>query len=206
MEQDLISTIESCWSDFKKWYDKRCESYIESVVNKGMSPKKAVNEPWVCWSEKDLVIHLSRLIYERTKDLDVHVEFSLKPTNFKNFPKLYKLLGGVKKKIKIAIKPDMVVCYDTHDEPLLAVIEAKMYRRQYGLEDFEKGVAKDFETLKILHELGICHSVFWMVLDDHYWFKNKEVSRQLEKKMETFWNKGIRVLYHKSTVKKKFLS
>jgi hypothetical protein len=207
MKYELNSIIESSWNDFKKWYDERCESHIKNVVrNKIMSHEKAVHEPWVCWSEKDIVTHLSRMVFERTIDLDIHVEFSLKPENFKNFHRLCELLWGVRKKVgRKRITPDMVVCYDTHDEPLLTVIEAKMYRGQYGRNDFQKGIDKDLETLKGINEVGACHNVYWMVLDDHYWLKKEEISRQMEKDIETFRKNGIRVMYHKSTIKKKFL-
>lgn len=213
VRRESISIMENAWNDFKKWYDKRNESYIKSAIDNGMSAENAIKDRWGCWSERDLVLHLSRFIYQRTNDLDVHLEFEMKPENFSD--KISKLLERAMNKLearvgKKKVKPDMIICW--HDEePFLAAVEAKMFRGQEGIarrygRTLEENIKKDIETLNVLRGEGICHEVFWIVLDDYYWLNDKETSKWLEKKMKEFSNKGIRTLFHKSTVKKKFLN
>jgi len=209
--KEVAAIIKSAWNDFKGWYDERCESYIKSDIDNGMSPENVRDSHWVCWTEKDLVLHLSRFIYQKSPDLDVHVEFEMKPKNFSGNEKFSKLLEKAQNNFagrtgREKVKPDMVVCW--WDElPFAAAVESKMFRGQhlYGRTP-EEDIKKDIETLRVLLEEDICKNAFWMVLDDHYWLKDDRMSKQLEKMIRELAKEGIGTLYHKSTIKQKFLN
>lgn len=209
--KEVAEIIKSSWNDFKDWYDERCDTYVKSEIDNGWNAEDAVKDRWVCWREKDLVLHLSRFIYQRSPDLDVHMEFEMKHQNFDG--KFSKSVERAQEKFarrsgKKKVIPDMIICW--HDEqPFSAAVESKMFRGQEGIalrygRSWEEDVRKDIETLRVLLEEHICADAFLMVLDDYYWFNDAEKSKQLEKTIREL-PKGIDALYHKSTIKRKFI-
>ena len=122
-----IQILEDVWEDFKDYFDERCRHY-----SSGMKLEEAERSHWICWSEFDLLAQLARFYYKRKeksnlRNIEIHINESLKPSNFKDY-EFYTDLKKVKEKLGgRAPQPDLTIVFEDSFDPFILCAQAKPF-------------------------------------------------------------------------------
>lgn len=197
--------IEEAWSDFKKYYERKTNIY-----KKSLSSKESRESFWICWNEYDLMMHLSRYLYNHIRNKYENIEIHLeKKINYNNFS-CYDFSNKLEKMENIlgyGPKIDLIIVQENSLRPFLLCIETKCYHNAVeGLSRGRKNVSKDIKDalrkIITLKRLGITEKGILLVFDDYYYLhdiKKSNIIRSILSKSSK--QDGIKTLYYTSKAK-----
>lgn len=206
---EVQGVLEEAWNKyFDEYYNKLAPKYPKLWR---LNKKDAKESHWICWNEYDLMFHIGRLFYnilsdkkeEKFSNIQIHFEKNVNFSNFRGY-KFEDRLGELKEKVKLKRGPkiDMIVAYEDSNDPFLLCAEVKYFHgRPY--ESPVQQINRDIEKLKAIRSSKIAEKAIFMLLDDYYFYTDKETSNDIMKKLHEIKikDKEITILFRNTEAK-----
>ena len=183
--------ISSVWDETIYWYIERCRNWYEIkkiLANATCSEKKQILNTayglWgYLWHEQDLVLMFSHKLIDYIENnslgLHLHINYKLKPNNFRLINEFYIALQKCVKELRKILgfnkkwfpEIDMIIAGNRY--PFEYCFEFKYYHYSPYTWNIIEDLKRKITTLTILKKYRICKDIVLAILDD-YIYRNDE--------------------------------
>lgn len=193
MAEDIALEVQEilveAWNKFfNEFYNKIAPELAKQTCS---DKKEAEQSHWICWNEYDLMFHIGRLFYnilsekkkEKYSNIQIHFEKNVNFSNFSDY-NFKNRLEELKENLKMKRGPkiDIIIAYENSFDPFLLCAEVKFFHgRPY--EDPIEQIKRDIEKLKAIRSCKIAEKTVFMLLDDYYFYTDKETSNDIKNKL-----------------------
>jgi len=160
------------------------------------------------WHETDLVLHFAHRLLKlsESKGIEVylHVNYKLKPSNFKLTPRTYRGISSAVKVLKrrLGFKknwyPEIDLIIAEEKFPFTYCLEFKYYHYLPNSWDVVKDLRRKVLILKTLRECDVCAETALLVLDDAICRRNERLCREVKDLVREASNELLVLTYHVS--------
>ena len=207
----LDDLITECWRDLTEWYVKKCR-YWEALPGLSECGKRkevldlAYGLWGAVWHEADLVLYfahkLLRLLESKGMGMYLHINYKLKPSNFKLIPRTHqRILSTVEVlRRRLGFKrnwyPELDLVIAKEELPFTYCLEFKYYHYLPSSWDVVKDLQRKVLILKTLREYGVCNEIALLVIDDAICRRNKKLCGKIKDLVKETSNKLLILTYH----------
>jgi len=212
-EEIFRGLIIKCWKSLVEWYVKKCR-YWEGLSELSECGKRkevldlAYGLWGVVWHEADLVLHfahrLLKLLESKDMEMYLHINYKLKPSNFKLLPKTHQSISNAVEVLRRRLRlkrnwyPELDLIVAKEELPFTYCLEFKYYHYLPGSWDVVKDLQRKVLILKTLQEYGVCNEIALLILDDAICRRSRRLCRKIRSLVRKASNELLVLTYHVS--------
>jgi len=191
--------IVDTWKSLVNWYMERSRYWdrLLKLIEEGdfEGERSLLNRAYglwgYVWHENDLVMLFShkllKYIEEKSLDIHLHVNYKLKPSNFRLINDFYVKLSKAVKELRKALGsgrnrfPEIDLIITGSEPPFLYCLEFKYYHYFPITWNVVEDLRRKVSTLKTLRNYGVCMDAGILLLDDGVCRRNKKLCKEIER-------------------------
>lgn len=181
----LDNVITSLWREIIDWYIRKCRNWsilskLASRVGSIEKRKQLLDTAYGLWGhiwhESDLILLFSHKLLEyiesRKLDLHLHINYELKPTNFRVMKSFYRRLCEAVRYLRAKLKmskrwfPEIDLIIAEDKPPFIYCLEFKYYHYLPATWNIIDDLKRKIAVLEVSKMYNVCKSVGLLLLDD----------------------------------------
>lgn len=191
-EKTLHGLIIEGWRNLTEWYVKSCRYWnVLSNLSECGRRREVLDLAYglwgAVWHEADLVLYFAHrllmLLESKGIDMYLHINYKLKPSNFKLISRIHQKIQNTVKVLRLRLGfkrnwyPELDLIITENGFPFTYCIEFKYYHYLPSSWNVVKDLERKIQILKTLREYSVCNEIALLVLDDSICRRNDELCR-----------------------------